>query len=330
MFAATHERIAPPGFVPRPPRPHRRRASLARLGACPSYAPYETEGGGCSNIEPGVNAFDYFNAGGTASDGVVSSQDVYNFAQESAPEAQSTLNPYDPQLVALNTAARFGLQMTPDKETQDRLVAEFIKQAQQLGYSADCAVVQNSAPGAESMYTAQCSLNGGEQSISPALTLRPGGWSITLVEEQQKAGNTLIGQPAPVIYDNAIYWPTAAQPYPTNYTTQAAPTNAEVAPPTPPPPQPTVTYAPAPTATPSTTQQPGYVVITQPAPTGTSTPRRTSESIGSPLIPPAVKNAVNSVVPAALQQEAAGIPLWAWAAAAFVGYRYFIAKGGRR
>lgn len=328
MIAATHERIAPPGFVPRMPRQHRRRASLASLGACPSYAPYETEGGGCSNIEPGVDAFQYFNAGGTASDGVVSSQDVYSFAEESAPTAQTGLTFADPQLNALNTAARFGLQLTPDKETQDRLVAEFIRQAEQLGYTADCAVVMNSAPGAQSMYTSQCSLDGGEQSISPALTLRPGGWSITLVEEQQKAGNTLIGQPAPVIYDNAVYWPTTDQPYPTqtNAETTALPT-----PPPPPPPTPTITYAPPPTATPTTTTQPQptYVVVQQPA--STSTPRRTSETIGSPLIPPAIKNAVNSVMPEALQKEWAGVPQWAWAAAALAGYYFFIAKkGGRR
>jgi len=34
------------------------------LGECPAYAPYESPGGGCSNVPPDLNAFEYFKAGG--------------------------------------------------------------------------------------------------------------------------------------------------------------------------------------------------------------------------------------------------------------------------
>lgn len=34
------------------------------LGDCPAYAPYATEGGGCSNLPEGVDAHSYFQAGG--------------------------------------------------------------------------------------------------------------------------------------------------------------------------------------------------------------------------------------------------------------------------
>lgn len=77
----------------------------------------------------------------------------------------------DPGIVAANNAARFGLQLTPDSATQERLIAEVIGQ----GLARDCRVVVNESPAygslpASRLFQAVC--DGGQ---SAAQLLRPAG-----------------------------------------------------------------------------------------------------------------------------------------------------------
>lgn len=324
----TPRRVAAPGFIPVQARRHRR--NMSGLAACPDFAPYETASGGCSNVEPGVDAHEYYQSGGSASDGVVSGAD---YAQQQQAVYEASLPATDAQIAAANNAARFGLQLTEDKATQDRLVAEFIKQANSMGKTAQCEVVMNSAPGAVSMWTSQCSLDGGEMSISPALALRDGGWAITLVEQAYMRGTPMVGQPAPVIVGGKVYYPSASNPQPwttgggttpeTRTIQDAAPLTAPRTAPAP------AKAAPPPASKPPQTITTGKTTVREQAlpdqaPGGYQGAIRTSEQIGN-----AVAARVNAAIPGA-GDFISDIPMWAWAAGAVAAYYFLNRKGGRR
>lgn len=145
--------------------------SIGTLGtvdpSCPDSAPYSVPGwpGRCSNVEAAAV-----------------SNPIVDYA--SAPVT-------DTGITQQNSEARFGLQVTQDRATQERLAAEAESQGAAQGYQVSCDIVENYAPAQGGLpgfmgYQAVCTVNG-NPGQSAALLLRPGGWDIARVESNLPA-----------------------------------------------------------------------------------------------------------------------------------------------
>lgn len=152
--------------------------TLLGIGAidpsCPDSAPYAVPGwpGRCSNVDSGNSPVNNVTNPG--------SNPVVEYA--AAPVTNSSIQEQ-------NAAARFGLQLTLDRGTQEQLAREAEAQGAAQGYHVSCRVVENYAPAMPGTpgylgYSTECSINGGPYDQSAALLIRPGGWAIAKVESQ--------------------------------------------------------------------------------------------------------------------------------------------------
>lgn len=146
--------------------PYWRSMGLGDAG-CPDIAPYPNLAypGRCTNIPT-----DQQNATGN----YATSPSPVSVA---APPSQIAA-PVNQSIVDANAATRFGLQLTPDRATQDALAAEVIAQAAKRGLPASCHVETNTAPAMLGIpgflgFAAYCSINGGGED-SAAQLLLPG------------------------------------------------------------------------------------------------------------------------------------------------------------
>lgn len=288
-----------PGYLIEPLRPEEsfRASFLDGLGECPAFAPYETESGGCSNFPADVSAHEFFQSGGALDAG------VYSPVAASEQEESYGAVAVDPAIVAANAAARFGLQLTPDRETQERLISEMLAQAVALGVNVDnCEVYANSDPtGGVTMYGSTCDVNG--NAAAPALVLREGGWSIALTAAAAAGGAPRTGQAAPVIVNGALYYPTPDNQYPWLAPASGGGGSA----------QPAAT-SPVPPSAGTPTQGAGLRPLSATA--------RPSAGTGASVVADGAIERAQSLI--------AGLPPWALLAAAAGGFLLLNQSGGRR
>lgn len=159
-------------------------AGLGNDGSCPDSAPYAVPGwpGRCSNTKDG------------------------GLAPASNPVTEYVSAPvYNTGIAQQNSEARFGLQLTEDRATQDALAAEAEAQGRAQGYSVVCQVTPNwDAVANKNYYTTDCTVNG-QPGHAAALLIRPGGWDITRVEANLPASAyhaPVVTTPAPATTTN--------------------------------------------------------------------------------------------------------------------------------
>lgn len=140
-------------------------AQYAGLGGCPAGL-YDniTNPGFCTNLTPDAQRMA---AGGGS------------VATSSAPVV------FDPAIVAANSAAGFGLQLTPDEATQRALVAEAEAEGAARGIPTHCEIVVNESPAsgglpASRLYQALCTVAGSVDRQSAAQLVRSGGFAQVL------------------------------------------------------------------------------------------------------------------------------------------------------
>lgn len=136
-----------------------RGSGLSGLGACPDGL-YEnvSHPGFCTNVPPAQQGID-------------------PAAVAAVQTAVQTVAGSDPVIIQANNDARFGLQLTADAETQNRLIAEVQAQAAARGVSASCELVHNEAPAmgglpASSLWQGLCRIGGAVDRDSAANILR--------------------------------------------------------------------------------------------------------------------------------------------------------------
>lgn len=138
----------------------RRFVGLEGLGDCPAgLFPNVSNPGFCTNVPPAQQ-------GRPVDPGIV------------APAPATISDPINASIVAANSATRFGLQLTPDRATQEQLAAEVIAQAARRGLTASCRIAVNTAPAMLGIpdylgYAAYCIVGGGGED-SAAQLLLPG------------------------------------------------------------------------------------------------------------------------------------------------------------
>lgn len=184
----------------------RRVRSLNGLGECPSFAPYETAGGGCSNVPAGVDAHQLFQSGGKLDDaGVYTTQELPAADAASCPgmyrnPATGVLEcPTDVQ--QMNTAyGRFGAISMPDEATARKIADEAQRLGRARGLSITCApyvrggdLLNNNKP----MYGADCDMGGGPGAgrHDASLLLMPGGYETAAVSASYSAGSPMYAIP---------------------------------------------------------------------------------------------------------------------------------------
>lgn len=141
----------------------RRFVGLAGLGDCPAgLYPNLANPGFCTNIP-------------------TAQQNPTGDYSAPVPIAAAEPAPVNAAIVEANNAARFGLQLTPDRATQEALAAEAIAQGAKRGVPVSCEIVHNTAPAmdnlpASDLWQALCTVAGAPDRQSAAQLIRSGGF----------------------------------------------------------------------------------------------------------------------------------------------------------
>jgi len=279
------------------------RAARRGLGACPSFAPYESPGGGCSNVPPEVDAFDYFNAGGVLDE---SSQTIVGYTGAAEPTLDcpfgSKLNPSSgrtecrSQAEALyTTGSGYVVRTSTDPAVMQKIAADAQREGAARGLNITCKMLPLGGDlmnNNQQVYGTDCTVNG-NPGQDAALLLTGSGFEIAAVEAGRVAG-------APMQY--------APQFSPSSGYQYLAPTSQ---------------------------QSPAPMPKTGPVGTVTTTPPPASPPPGSPtktVGSSAVSKILSDVSTIAGQAQAAaadaGMPSWIWlAGAGAVGF--YLLKGKR-
>jgi len=155
---------------------------LRGLGAdCPSYAPYSTSNGGCSNVPESLSQavfseFDDYGYGYKDGIAVATPEPVGESGNYAAGAGGGYQN-------ALTAAA---LEASLAEAEADARRAE--QQGRALGLNVTCKTYQNTNPGGASLFGTDCTVNGQPGHDADLLNL-PGGWNIAATSAQYAAGN---------------------------------------------------------------------------------------------------------------------------------------------
>lgn len=351
-------RTPPPGVFASRRRisgPGRLRIGVRGLGACPDFAPYETPYGSCSNVAPGVDAHEFFTAGGEADErGVISEEAAAAFSPGySGCPGDYALNPFtsacEPMSAVqlMNMREPMGMQLTRDRATQQTLAAEAERLARERGLTVACSIRENKGPGV-TVYGTDCNV-GGMPGHSAALLLRPGGYHTAAVESARHGGDSMVGKPAPqlnvpgavayragpVVYlapeppplpPGAPPIPPELQPVKTTAAAKPPPPSVQAAPPPPPTAGRTASTAPPPGSGPGPAPPPA------PAPAGGAETSAGWLPDFSSWLPADIMTDVDSPGPLSRTIEIFGrsIPIWLLAVGGAGGLYVLTRSGGRR
>jgi hypothetical protein len=279
----------------------RRARALNGLGDCPSFAPFPTAGGGCSNIAPGVDAHAFYQSGGQASDaGVVGSWTGTTQAEMNCP-AGTKINPVtgrtecvNPTAAKYTTSSGYVLRTSSDENIMREIAAAAEAEARARGIPARCSVtfmggdlLRNNQP----QYSADCMIEGQQYSASEMLT--GGGMETTIIGMAYNRGEPM--------YQTPFF--AASGGY------QFLPSTAEAA------------VRPA-AAVQTPGGQSGAAAVVQPgataAPAAPAAPKTTGQILTDV-----------SAIAADAKAAASGIPSWVWLAAA-AGGAFLLFRGGKR
>ena len=209
------------------------RANLKALGECPSFAPYESPGGGCSNIPQEVDAFEYFKSGGTLTDEGVFDYDTSGFATQDCPYG-SERNPVSGAIECVSsmekkytTGSGYVVRSSSDPATMTAIAAEAERQGRAKGVNISCHMVPMGGDPIthEQRYGTDCTVNG-QPGHDAAVILTGGGLETAVIETggTMKQALQLTAPTGPVA---PSWWqPGGSTPTPPTYATQQQATAA--------------------------------------------------------------------------------------------------------
>ncbi len=147
------------------------RSARRGLGECPDYAPYAAPGGGCSNVPPEINAFEYFKAGGQLDE---SSQTIVGYTGSDAPTLDcpfgSKLNPFTGRTecrsdaeAKYTTGSGYVVRTSSDQGTMAAIAAAAQAEGRARGINITCKAVPLGGDLLNNnmqVYGTDCSVNG--------------------------------------------------------------------------------------------------------------------------------------------------------------------------
>lgn len=302
MSACTVFPVQPPARLPGlfPALGELARNARRGLGECPDFAPYETPGGGCSNVPAGINADAYFKAGGQLDE---ETQTIVGYTGSDAPTLDcpfgSKLNPFTGRTecrsdaeAKYTTGSGYVVRTSSDQGTMAAIAAAAQAEGRARGINLTCKAIPLGGDlmnDNKQVYGTDCSVNGAG-SYDAAVILTGGGLE-TLA--------TQLGV-SPFFKSTAGYQytpPTSQQSSAQQVRTSAPATN---------PPQPPPTSPAAPVAKPTS------IVSTIP----------TTEQV--------ISTVTDIAAQAKAAAESAGIPTWVWLAAGAGAVGLYMFGGKRR
>lgn len=156
---------------------------LRGLGAdCPSWAPYASANGGCSNVPPELASVDissFEDRGYSFQNGVAVAQPV-EAAGDSGAYGYAPAGGYGVSLPAAMLEASRAEADADARRAEER--------GRQLGLNVACTTYQNTSPGSPSLFGTDCTVNG-QPGHDADLLMLPGGFNIAATSAQYAAGN---------------------------------------------------------------------------------------------------------------------------------------------
>lgn len=216
------------------------KAARRGLGDCPAYAPFASPGGGCSNVDPSINADAYFKSGGQlADDGTVGASAGGAVVMELDCPYGSKLNPFTGRTecrlqaeAQYTTGSGYVIRTSSDAATMAAIAAAAQAEGRARGINITCKAIPLGGDllnDNKQVYGTDCTANG-SSGHDAAVLLTGSGFEILATELglspffQKSAGYQYV---PPTSQQQASVMRTATAPAQPASTAPAQPANSK-------------------------------------------------------------------------------------------------------